>query len=461
GRMETTWKIRPGVSWHDGAPFTADDLLFTARIGQDKEVGWEYDIAFDAVDTVEAPDSRTITIKWKRPFVDADTMFSHAVSGRTLPLPRHLLEQTYLDDRANLMQHPYWSEQFVGTGPFKLREWARGSHLIVEANEAYVLGRPKIGEIEVKFIPDPRTLAANILAGSVDLTIGRGMALEQGTQIRDQWKDGRMDVRLNNWKVIYPQFLDPNPTVVLNLQLRRALLHAIDRQQMADTFEGGLAPIGHSYLSPEDPAYKEIAPTIPRYDYDPRKAIQLIEELNYTRGSDGIFRDATNQRLSVEIRVGAGDDLSEKSALSVADYWRLAGVAADAFLVPPQQIRDREFAANFPGFYLRGNPNDPARLSRFHSSKVPLAENRFTGENNPRYRNQEFDALLERYSATIPRQARTQVLGQIVNHIADQVVMMGLTYSIDPTLIGNRVRNVTARIPRSTQAWNAHEWDVD
>ncbi len=154
------------------------------------------------------------------------------------------------------------------------------------------------------------------------------------------------------------------------------------------------------------------------------------------------------------------DDLTEKSTLSIANYWRQAGISADAEVVPSQRIRDREYAATFPGFYVRQNPNDPARLNRFHSSRIPLAENRFTGENNPRYANPEFDGLLERYSMTVARPARNQILAQIVNHISDRVIMLGLFYTNEPTLVANRVQNLTARPPNSTQAWNAHEWDV-
>jgi peptide/nickel transport system substrate-binding protein len=460
GRMETTWVLRSGLVWHDGVPFTTDDLLFTTQVSQDREVGWERDAAFDAIEGVAAPDERTLTVTWKRPFIEADTLFSHAVSGRTVPLPRHLLERPFTEDRANLMNHPYWSEEFVGTGPFKLQSWERGSHLVTVANHHYALGRPKIDEVEVRFIPDSRTLAANILAGAIDLSMGRGVSLEQATTIRDQWTDGHMDLRLSNWLVVYPQLLDPTPAIVGNLQLRRALLGALDRQQMVDTFQYGLTSVGHTYLNPQDPAFPEIAPTVPRYEYDPRRSMQMLEELHYTRGPDGIYQDAANQPLSLEVRVGGGDDLTEKTTLAVADSWRRVGVAADALIVPAQRIRDREFAATFPAFYLRQNPNDPARLGRFHSAQRPLPGNRYTGDNSPRYASPEFDALLERYSATVPRAERYQVLGQIVSHIADQVIMMGLFYISEPTLLTNRLQNVTARPPNSTQAWNAHEWDV-
>jgi peptide/nickel transport system substrate-binding protein len=266
-----------------------------------------------------------------------------------------------------------------------------------------------------------------------------------------------MDVRLGNWIVAYPQFLDPNPQVIGNVQFRKALALGLDRQQMADTFQAGLSPVGHSYVTPQDPSYRNVESSIVRYDYDPRRAIEMIESLGYRRGADGLFED----RIPVEVRVGAGDDLTEKSTLSIADDWKRIGIAAEGLVVPAQRIRDREYAATFPGFYVRQNPNDPARLGRFASSRIPLAENRFTGENNPRYANPEFDALLDRYSVTIPTQQRAQALAQIVIHLSDRVIMLGLFYTNEPTLIATRLQNVTARPPNSTQAWNAHEWSAE
>src|SRR5688500_12344361 len=113
--------------------------------------------AYDSIETVSSSDPRTVSIKWKRPFIEADTMFS---SAALLPVPRHLLEPTYAESKARLSASPYWTSGFVGVGPYRLREWAAGSHAVLDASDQYVLGRPKIDEVEVKFIPDGNTLIA-------------------------------------------------------------------------------------------------------------------------------------------------------------------------------------------------------------------------------------------------------------------------------------------------------------
>src|SRR5207253_663122 len=143
--------------------------------------------------------------------IDADVMFSPSLA---MPMPKHLLEQAYNQDTAGLADLPYWNRDFVGTGPFRLREWVDGSHLTLGVNAAYALGQPKLDEIEVRFIPDNNTIVASLLAGAVDLTLGRGISTEQGITLRDQWPAGHMDLTYGNAVALYPQFISPNPSIL-------------------------------------------------------------------------------------------------------------------------------------------------------------------------------------------------------------------------------------------------------
>jgi peptide/nickel transport system substrate-binding protein len=116
--METTWTIKPGARWHDGAPFTTEDLLFTAQVGRDREIPILNGPAWEAVEAVTAPDARTISVKWREPFIDADRVFS---TGATIPLPKHRLAAQYLESKADFPRLTYWLYDYVGTGPFRVR----------------------------------------------------------------------------------------------------------------------------------------------------------------------------------------------------------------------------------------------------------------------------------------------------------------------------------------------------
>lgn len=451
GRMETTWTIRVGAQWHDGTSFTADDLVFTAMVVQDKQLTEFADVAFESIEAVEAPDSRTITVRWKKPFIWANTMFSDI---RGIPHPKHIMERTYLDDRGAYTQHPQWNEALVGTGAFKLREFARSSHLLLEANDRFVLGRPRIDEIEVRLLQDANALAASILSGVVHLTlVAQGsLSIEQALQVRDQWRDGRVESVLSGSVGTFPQFINPSPAVILDVRFRRALLQAIDRQLLVDSLQGGLSSVAHTNFTPAQPEFKDIEASIVRYSYDPRRAQEAIEGLGYARGADGFFRDGAGQRLAVELRSTPGREVNEKTTFIVADHWQASGVGVETVLIPLQRNSDREYRQTRPAFEVVGQPDD---VYRFHSNQIPLPETRFVGDNRPRYANAQLDALVERYYVTIPRAERVQVLGQIIHHVTDQLVLLPFFYEASPLMIGNRMQNVTI-VP----TWNSHEWDV-
>src|SRR5205823_13016108 len=107
------------------APLTAEDLVFTSKVAQDRELSYFRHPGYDLVERVEAIDSQTAVVYWRGPFVAADTLFGITIdiSRITIPLPKHLLEAAYAGDKLAFTQLPYWTEEFVGSGPFRLREW--------------------------------------------------------------------------------------------------------------------------------------------------------------------------------------------------------------------------------------------------------------------------------------------------------------------------------------------------
>lgn len=458
GRMEMTWKLNPAALWHDGVPVTSDDVVFTALVAQDKDIPAVGNIAYASVDQIRAPDATTVLVTWKRPYIRADRVFSDF----SLPWPKHLLERSYLEDKATFTQLPFWRTDFVSSGPFKLDHWEAGSGVTLTAFDGYALGRPKIDAIDVHFILDGNALAANILAGAIEVTLGRGTDPDQAVDIRDQWRQGRMDVKMRaNWIVINPQLLTPDPPVVGDPRFRRALMHALDRQEMAESLMHGLAPVSDSWVTPSEPEYPDVESSIVRYGFDPRQAAQILEGMSYAKGPDGILRDARGDKLAVEIRTTTTNENQPKSMLAAVGYWAKVGVVADPVVVPQQRSRDSEYRATFPGLELQQNPNDANSLGRLHSSETPLPENSFAGSNKNRYINPEFDQQIERFFATVPRAERMGVLRSIVHRMTDQVLQMGMFLVAEPMLIGDRLQNVgPGKALDSDAAWNAELWEV-
>ncbi len=454
GRMETTWKIREGAVWHDGTPFTSQDLAFTVTVVRDPDLPVFANINYRAIDAVEAPDARTVTVRWKEPFINADAMFGQRLAPA---LPKHLLEGPYTNAKATFGELPYWGAEYVGTGPFRLSEFERSSHMLFTAFDRYILGRPKIDQIEVKFIPDEATIVANILAGTVDLTLARSLGPEHGFTLQQQWREGRVGWdQVGSWFVMYPQHLNPNPAAIADVRFRRALLHATDRPELAETLIGDRTGVPYGLIHPLEAEFKEVESSVVRWEYDPRQAAQLIESVGYAKGGDGFYQDSTGRRLQIELNA-TPNDAHLKIMATLGDAWGRQGIGVEQLVIPRQRSQDQEFRSTFPGLAVQGHP---IRIDSYHSREARLPERNYAGTNNSRYMNPELDALVDRYFATVPKAERNRYLAQIVRHVSEQVVVLPLAWRADPTAIANRLVNVGVKGPEASQAWNAFEWDV-
>jgi peptide/nickel transport system substrate-binding protein len=462
GRMELTWKIRDGVRWHDGQPLTSADLLFSLDVARDKDIRVLGGPALDLLDSAEAIDPRTIVVAWKKPYISADAMFGIGSSGsRTSvgPLPKHILESQFRDNKANFGEWAYWTTEFVSSGPYKLREWVADSHVILDAYPEYVLGRPKVDQIEVKFIPDPSTLLANVLAGAVDLTFSRAVSVEQAVATRDRWPEGKMVPYINGWTMMYPQLRSPTPALMADPQFRRAIIMSVDRQQLADILTAGLAPVADSIISPDQPEYPAVQASIARYAFDPARASQILDGLGITKGTDVLYRDAAGQRLSIEIRTTT-NDANQKAMLAVADGLQRVGLGAEPVVIPVQRLQDSQYRATFPGLELVNQPHGADGFEHLlHSANAPIAERNYRAPSSSRnrgaYMSSDYDALMDRYTVTVPMTERMDLMSQLIKMQTELQLVMGLYYSVDAIMMANKLQNV-----RPAATWNANEWDV-
>jgi peptide/nickel transport system substrate-binding protein len=458
GRMETTWRLRDGVRWHDGSPLTADDLLFTIRVYSDKSLATLSNAVFDLIESTEVIDSRTVVVRWKQPYIQADALFVVAGMRFTPPLPRHLLEQPYLEDKATFDQLPYWTSDVVSSGPYRLKEWSQGSGATLEAFPDYALGRPRIDQVEVKFIPDPNTMLANLLAGTVDLTATQAVTIDQGRQISDQWRDGKLVPYIIGWTIMYPQLRAPNPPALLDPRFRRALLMGIDRQELADALTGGLAPVAESIIQPDQPEYPHVKDSIVRYSYDPARATQMIQELGFNRGADGTFRDGGGQPMTIEMRATSNEN-SQKTMITVADAFQRIGIAGQLVTIPSQGVT-AEWDYGFTGFRIAPQDSGTSGVPNLlYGPSAPLPERGFRAPNSAlnrgSYVNPEYDALMDRYLTTIAMPVRMQALSALVQWQTEQVLVFPLFYTVNAIMMTNRLQHA----PPAT-SWNAHEWDV-
>jgi peptide/nickel transport system substrate-binding protein len=459
GRMETSWRLKEGAKWQDGKPLTTDDILFGYQVASDRELPTFGNVAFASVERVRADDPRTVTVEWKEPYIQYDRMFSWQAA---LPLPKHVLESAYLNDRANFINLRYWmSDEFMHAGAFRVREFVSAERLVVTANPDYILGRPKVDEVEIRFIPDGNAFIAHVIGGDAHFTMGASTTIGQAKPAADSWREGRMEISaFQSSRGIVPQFINPDPVAQLDLRFRRALAHGYDVVAFNDVINLGLLPPpSNSMLAIGSPEFPQVRESIVEYPYDPRRSAQLLEEMGFRRAGD-FYQDATGKELSITFLEQRGAE-EEQAALAAIDGWKRIGINGVT------DIRggtiDRETRAIRPGVTISSGSYssvEPRRLFQwFHGSQTPTAENRFQGNNRSRYVNADLDAMIDRFFMTLPPQERIDVMKQIIHHMSENVTVFTAYHNVRPALINNRVSGVQARTGLA-QAWDSHVWDI-
>src|SRR5207249_90578 len=223
-------------------------------------------------------------------------------------LPRHIFRDLYGSggDRAPMENSPFWTTQWVGLGPYRLDQWVQGSFIEASAFDQYVLGRPKIDRLTIRYIGDVNALVANILAGEVDLIpAGAQLDINQMVAIRQNWDatgGGSTLLNTKSTRTLYLQFRDPTLPWAQDLRVRQALLYGLNRDEIVESLLFGLVPRADYYVPPDEPLHQLAEQRgFPKYPYDLARAERLLADAGWTRGPDRVFRNAAGQPFTIDV----------------------------------------------------------------------------------------------------------------------------------------------------------------
>ncbi|MBI4213134.1 MAG: hypothetical protein HY534_02395 [Chloroflexi bacterium] len=449
GTMDTTWKLRPNIKWHDGTPFTADDLLFSFTVYKDPEIPNKMGAPLRLMESATAPDPLTYVVHWSMPYAFAN------LDPLVDPLPRHRFDELYRTRKAELLNSPMFREDFVGLGAYKLVNWAPGSHLEFAPFDDYYLGRPPLGKVVVLIIPDPTTTIANVLSGGVDVVINNEISQQSGLQVRDRWQGTGNQVQFvpsdkPSWIEIQKDTQFARPINGLpNPKVRQAFLYALDRGEIAAFLTSGTGVVADSWITPNHADRPQLGASIPQYPYNLTRAQQLLAEAGWIRGPGGVLvHQASREAFQVEARF-SDDDESTKLMAVAADYWKALGAEISLATLTPAQKSDNEYRAKFSGFAGAVSPNIPTGLA---STQNASPQTRWIG-NRGGYNNPKVDGLLERYNVTIDSAVSLAIQREMLQEAMNDVAYMPIYFKTQATLVGEGVTG-----PRGSSAWNFFEW---
>jgi ABC-type transport system substrate-binding protein len=189
GKMETVFVLKLRAIWHDGAPYTSDDLAFTLQVGRDREIAVAGAPAYAYIESVSTPDERTIVLLWSQPYIRADRMFGKSLA---LPLPAHILRRAYEENKSSFTDQPYWGSEFIGSGPYKVKEFNPRSNIVVTAFDSYIMA------IDQNLIPTQRAGDRPYRATFPGLELLRGPI---GEDLYQNYASSRIPLPTNTYQV--------------------------------------------------------------------------------------------------------------------------------------------------------------------------------------------------------------------------------------------------------------------
>lgn len=445
-----TLKLREDLVWSDGTPLTAEDFVFTYQMTMDPKNTVATTSPYDLMESVTAPDKYTVVSKFKEPFAPWLGTLWHGI------LPKHILQPVF--DKEGTIDNAEWNRApTVGCGPFVFKEWESGSFARFVASDNYWLGKPKLSEIFIRFVPDDASQIAALKAGDGDL--GTFFAYSDVPELEAAGIKIFKVFSGYNEGIFFLQHPEKGHPALKDVRVRQAIAYATDRFSLTKDLLLGLTQPAVTYW--DNTPY--VDPTLKPWPYDPEKAKQLLDEAGWVDSNGDGVRDKDGVELILkygtttrEIRKDTQAVLQQQLA-QVGIKVELLNYDSDIFFAgygdggPAATFQLDLFeysnSASFP------DPDNADLLC----SEIPSDE-KPQGLNSSGLCDPELDALFKKQITQVDFTERQQTFYQITRIIFERVYWLGLWQ--DPDLFGVSSRLLNTKFSGATPLFNIIEWDL-
>jgi peptide/nickel transport system substrate-binding protein len=395
-----TWKLylRKGVKFHNGNPFTAQDVKFSFERLSNPDVS-EFVNTGKSIASIEVIDDYTVLIKTKEP----------------IPWFANNLHQIYMMDKESTEARDPGEVETkpIGTGAYKMVEWVKGSYVKFAANEDYWEGAPPIKNVELRPIVESSTRFAALASGQVELVSGVPVELYEKVV-----KDPKVQVvKIPARRSIFLALGNKPGTPMADIRVRKAMYMAINEDEIIEKIMRGLASPAAQIPDPPTIGYN---PGLERLPYNLEMAKKLLKEAGYEKGFE-VTLSGPNDRYVMD----------EQIAEAAAKYLAKVGIKAKLD-VKPKSIFFPQVARGELEFYLIGWFDGTFDMGRTYFKLAHTREKAYGGLNGTNYSDHDIDALLDSTASIVDQGKRKKVL-QNLNKMAmvDKITWIPLHYQVD------------------------------
>lgn len=440
--LEWRVRLREDVKWHDGEPFTAEDVKFTLELIVDPDFRAWRTSGHDLVRDITVVSPTEISWRMEEPFAPYLSFLTE-----TFIVPAHILAAAGNPNEAPFNLQP------VGTGSFKWGERTAGDNLTLVANPDYHGDGPYIEELIFRYIPDMTVLFTQFQSGSIDV-VGRSYITQDNYEAAQALPDRQVDlVPAPSVESIYlnlerPQFQDP--------AVRQALYHALDRASIIDVLYYGLPKATETFMPPQSMYYHD---GLPSQEFNLDRAREILDEAGWMPGSDGV-REKDGVRLEFTNSTTTGAHLREQTQQFVQQTFAEIGVRMNIENMPAAVMWGDHWVLSQFDTVMVGITYliaaDPDVTNRFHTDAI--AAQGGNGSNTGQYSNPEVDALLEKGARTFDPEERKAIYREAQEIIRGELPFLPL---FSYTQVYGRKAGLEGFVPNTntrSETWNAASW---
>lgn len=424
-----TFHLQDDVKWHDGEYFSAEDVKFTLEAIKDPANESAIASNYEDIQNIEIIDPLTLEITLQQ----TNAAFLNYLTNPIVP--KHLLEGEDLQ-LSNYFKFP------IGTGPYKLKEWDEGQSIQLEKNENYFKGLPNIDTVIFKITPDDNVKALQLKAGEIDLALIPPSLAEPMRSVPNMTIH---QLQTADYRGIMYNF--NHPFWQKHRELIKALNYAFDRQAMVDSVLLGQGDIA------KGPLQKNIYhdDSVEAFNYNPKKAEQLIEQDGWTKGSDGYY-EKNGERLSFELTVS--ENQQERLDLATIAAQQLKEIGVECIINVTANVDWDNQAAYLIGW---GSPFD----ADDHTYKV-FGTNK--GSNYNYYSNEAVDQYLTAARQTTDEEKRAEMYSKFQHALADDPAYSFLVYLDANYVAKSSITGISTSTVLGHHGvgifWNIEQWDI-
>lgn len=452
-KMKATWHIKDEFFWPDGKPLIADDFILTNRIYSDPKQEVLDRTVTEKIEKMESlgEDKKTLVITWNQPYAYYHNYRQHEA------LPKHIVEPIYNLEKEKLKLAKF-GQVPAFAGAFTIKEWAAGSYIISEKNpQAKGFLVPKVDEIIWRIIPQTNTLESNLVSGTIDAISPTGMSLDQAIQFEERHKD-KFDFYYTeglSWEHID---FNLDNEILKDKRVRQALAYGADREGIVRSLFNGRQPVAHG-TEPIKSIYHN--PNIVKYNYDMKKAANLLEEAGWKLPQGKSVREKDGKSLKLTLMTTSGHKSRERVEQLLQSQWGDLGVDVEIKNQPAkvffgETMRKRKY----DGMAMYAWLKDPLVLSDtlWRCDYIPSEKNNYQGQNQPGFCNPKVDEMLKLASRTLDEKARIKIGQDFEQLFSEELPSLPLYFRTDVSVTKKGFRNWKPTGILQPVSINAYEW---